>query len=246
MNRKSIEAYDLPERVAAYDAEMELMHPNRPKMVTVALEVLPFEWDAPLRALDLGVGTGYFTARFLEAYPRSTVYAVDGAAGMIDLARARLGDTARSVHFRLGDFRELGALLPDVDELDAVYSSYALHHLTPDEKTSVTREAVGILLPGGWFVNADIILAEEGAVEERIQQLRVEGIVERAGGSDERFRDEASTGRYIEQMEAEEGDRPLTLAEDLALFRQAGLRNVAVYWQEYREAVIAGQKGKAP
>jgi hypothetical protein len=39
---RSIKAYDIPERVASYDAEMELMHPNRSKMVAVALEVLPF------------------------------------------------------------------------------------------------------------------------------------------------------------------------------------------------------------
>jgi len=39
---RSIRAYDLPERVASYDVETELMHPNRSKMVAVALEVLPF------------------------------------------------------------------------------------------------------------------------------------------------------------------------------------------------------------
>jgi hypothetical protein len=70
MSGKGIDGYDLPQRVADYDAEMELMHPNRAKMVEVALEVLPFGVEGPLRALDLGIGTGYFTSRLLEAYPR--------------------------------------------------------------------------------------------------------------------------------------------------------------------------------
>ena len=51
----SIKAYDLPERVVSYDADMELMHPNRSKMVDIALEVFPFDPQAHFTALDLGV-----------------------------------------------------------------------------------------------------------------------------------------------------------------------------------------------
>jgi hypothetical protein len=55
MTERSIAAYDVSERVERYDADMELMHPNRSKMVQVALEVLPFPKTAPLRAIDLGM-----------------------------------------------------------------------------------------------------------------------------------------------------------------------------------------------
>ena len=41
MNKNSITAYDLSARVASYDADMEIMHPNRSKMVDIALEILP-------------------------------------------------------------------------------------------------------------------------------------------------------------------------------------------------------------
>jgi ubiquinone/menaquinone biosynthesis C-methylase UbiE len=240
MSRRSIDAYDLPERVAAYDAGMDLMHPNRSKMVDIALEALPFEPQAVLKALDLGVGTGYFAGRFLDAYPESRVWALDGAASMIELAKARLGDRGAKVDFRVGDVRDLRQRFPDVDGLDVVYSSYVLHHLTPEEKTSVVREVVSLLRPGGWFVNADIIVAGAASMEERIQELRVRGIVERAGGADPRFADYESTRRYLDELEAAEGDRPLTLAEDLEALREAGLKDVAALWLQYREAVIVG------
>ena len=42
MTERSIAAYDVSQRVKTYDADMELMHPNRSKMVQIALEVLPF------------------------------------------------------------------------------------------------------------------------------------------------------------------------------------------------------------
>lgn len=242
MSRKSINAYNLRKRVAAYDADMELMHPNRSKMVQIALEVLPFESDARLKALDLGVGTGYFTERFLEAFPQSKVYGLDGAESMVDLAKARLGGRGKNVDFRVGDFRDLAELLTDVEGIDVVYSSYALHHLTREEKTSVVREAVSLLRVGGWFVNADIIAADTPDVETRIQEIRVNGIVERAGGIDPRFRDYDATRRFLDELEANEGDQPLTLKDDLRVLRDAGLHDVAIFWLEYREAVIGGWK----
>jgi hypothetical protein len=77
----SVRAYDAANRVPAYDADMDVMHPLRAKMVAVALEVLPFDRQAELRGLDLGVGTGFFAARFLEFFPRSTMGARHSCGG---------------------------------------------------------------------------------------------------------------------------------------------------------------------
>ena len=240
--RRSIEAFSAPEKVAAYDADMELMHPNRSRMVEVAIELLPFEPDAALTALDLGAGTGYFTAMFLEAYPRAKVVAVDGAEAMLELAKARLGERAGRVGFVGGEFGDLRALVTRPDGFDVAYSSYALHHLDPAEKAALVSDVVTLLRPGGWFVNADIIVAESPEVEARFQQLRVEGIVRRAAGGDSRFVDREAARRYLDEMEAHSGDQPVTLAEELRVLREGGLRDVAVYWLEYREAVTGGRR----
>lgn len=256
MDPKSIASYDLPERVARYDADMDLMHPNRPKMIQVALEMLPFPPTKPLRALDLGVGTGFFSERFLRLYPHATVTAIDGAAAMLDLARTRLGSLAARVRFLTGDFRDLARLLSatasspgaaagagapaPAEPFDVAFSSYALHHLDRAGKEAVVREVRERLAPGGWFLNADIVGAGSTEVESRIQALRVEGIVRRAQGRDPRFTDAASTRAFLDRMEAAEGDQPLTLREDLEVFRAAGLRDVDLFWLEHREAVTGG------
>ena len=241
MQRRSIDAFDLREWVSRYDADMDIMHANRAKMVEIALDVLPFEREAPIQALDLGVGTGYFTARLLKAYPNARVDALDGAEAMLEMARARLGKRGDSVSLQVGDFRDLSRLFPGGERFDVVLSSYALHHLSREEKISVVRQAAALLRPGGWCVNADIFAAETPELERTVQDIRVRGIVER-GKDDERFKDYGTTRRYLDEMEAEEGDRPLTLAEDLEVFRQGGLRDVAVFWLEYREAVIGGRR----
>ena len=104
------------------------------------------------------------------------------------------------------------------------------------------RQAVDLLEPGGWFVNADLIVARSPGVEARIQQLRVEGIMRRAAPGDRRFADEKTTRRFLDELEAEEGDQPVTLQQDLEIMTSAGLEEGCVLWLEYREAVTAGRK----
>ena len=242
MTKQSIATYDVSQRVKTYDADMELMHPNRSKMVQIAIEVLPFSSRAALRAIDLGIGTGYFTEQFLNHFANSRVLGVDGAQAMVELARERLRSLTARVDFAIGDFRQLQQLVPGAATVDVVFSAYALHHLSRPDKETVLKHVVELLVPGGWFVNADLIVANSPELESRLQELRVAGIVERASGSDNRFAGSASTRRFLADLEQNERDQPLTLAEDLALLQSFGLKNVSAFWLEYRELVSGGQK----
>jgi len=242
MSEQSIAAYDVSQRVKTYDADMDLMHPNRSKMVQIALEVLPFPGTAALRAIDLGIGTGYFTECFLNRFPNSRVLGIDGAPAMIELAKARLASLASQVECVNGDFRRLQELAAGAGTVDVIFSSYALHHLSRSDKEAVLKEIVALLVPGGWFLNADLIIANSAELETRLQQIRIAGIVERASGADGRFADSALTRQLLADLELKEADQPLTLAEDLALLRTSGLKNVSAFWLEYREAVSGGHK----
>ncbi|MEW5979284.1 MAG: class I SAM-dependent methyltransferase [Acidobacteriota bacterium] len=240
MNR-SIEAYDEPDRIASYDSDMEVMHPNRSRMARVALEILPFDRQQPLVALDLGSGTGYFTHRFLEEFPKGRVICVDGAQAMIDLAKVRLGTLVSRADFRLGDFRGLGDLLRPDETGFLAFSSYALHHLDPAEKRHVLERVRTFLRPGGWFLNADLIAADDQLLENQIQRLRVDGIVRRAAGKDPRFIDADSTRQFLRHIETRDGDQPVSVLRDLRILEEAGFHHPSVLWLEYREAVTAAR-----
>jgi hypothetical protein len=121
-----------------------------------------------------------------------------------------------------------------------VFSSFALHHLGAGDKESVVRQARQRLRTGGWLLNADIHVAESPAVEQRIQELRVRGIMQRAAGRDARFANAEATRSFLDQLETRDGDQPLTLTADLLVLRRAGLRSASVFWLEYREAVSGG------
>jgi len=238
--RDGIAAYDVPARIATYDADMDVMHPLRHEMVAAALALLPFDSTAEFTALDLGAGTGYFTQRLVEAFPAVRVIAIDGAESMIPVARERLGEAAQRVDFRVGDLRGLDELLVAGEQGRVVISSYALHHLDAREKTGVVERCLGFLEPGGWFLNADLIRSESELLEDRYQDARVQGIVRRADPADARFGAPEEVRAFLDAMQEKEGDQPLTLQEDLAVLRAAGLRQVGVSWLEHREAVTSG------
>jgi tRNA (cmo5U34)-methyltransferase len=244
MHSDSVEAYDLPDRVRTYDADMDIMHPLRSKMIEVALEVIPFQQTQALKALDLGVGTGVFAKRFLENYPNSRIIAVDGAASMLKIAESRLGDLTQCVEWILTEFQAMSTTVLSPDTFDVVISAYALHHLNAQEKLAVLKSVVRAIRPGGWFLNADIVAAEAPDVEERIREIRIKAITDRAPAQDKRFRSADATRKFLDDLEATEQDRPQTLEQDIRIVREAGITNAEVFWKEYREAVIGGKKPK--
>ena len=229
-------------RVRTYDSDMDIMHPLRAKMIDIALTILPFDPAQPLTALDLGVGTGEFSKRFLEEYPNSQIVAIDGAAAMLEVAQSRLRELARRVQWIVADFQSIPSTVLQPETYDVVISSYALHHLTRSEKRTLLTSVVNALRPGGWLLNADIVMAETPAIERRIQDIRVSAVTARAPRDDQRFANVAATRQFLDDLEAAENDRPQTMEADLSIFREAGIATAEVLWKEFREVVMGGPK----
>ena len=104
---KSIDAYTDEERVRRYDADMDLLHPNRHKMAEVTFQVLPYSSGAQLRALDLGIGTGFLTSKFLRHFPNASIIGIDGSDAMLRLAATRFGGDVGRVHLKTMPFEEV-------------------------------------------------------------------------------------------------------------------------------------------
>jgi trans-aconitate methyltransferase len=91
MDSVSVQAYETASRVAAYDADMDLMHPNRHKMVEVMIAVLAASPPEPRLVVDLGTGTGFLLDRLLRRFPKCRAVAIDGSHQMVASAKSRLG-----------------------------------------------------------------------------------------------------------------------------------------------------------
>ena len=238
--RETIYAFNRHDVVATYDLDMDTWHPNRAKMASIICEILPFHRDQQVRFLDLGVGTGYLSFRILETYPHATITATDAAELMADKAKLRLREHLKQVTFCISTFQELPQKENAFSNLDAVVSSFALHHLYREEKLSLFKYIQSILKPNGWFVNGDIFKTPDGVLESRFRYLHYLGIQQRTkmAKNQEKTLDQISS--EFTEKEKKDGDHLLYLTDDLQLLKEAGFRTAECFWKEYREAVYGG------
>ncbi len=239
---RSINAYNSHSRVISYDDNMNKMHPNRVKMMGIALEFLPYEVDSTLKAIDLGIGTGYFSFEFLKKYPNAHIIGIDGAKAMIEIAKIRLDDYSENIEFQICDFKNIHEIIQDLESIDVVFSSYALHHLNENEKEQLYNFLKIIIKKNGWLIYADVIVADNPNIETRFQEIRIDGIMKRTQGSDKRFINYESTRKFLDDLEEKENDQPLSISRDMELLKKSGFNNIEILWKEYREMIICAQR----
>ena len=96
--------------------------------------------------LDLGCGSGAFTARLKEAYPQQNIMGIDISTACIEKA----AKDYPGISFQVGDVENTGL---QTNSMDIVCYSGVLHHFPNTEK--VATEAFRILKPGGRFFSFD-------------------------------------------------------------------------------------------
>lgn len=110
------------------------------------------------RVLDIGFGTGVLTARLYAA--GSTVTGIDFSRRMIEIAREKMPEAVLFEHdFSTG----LPAELRNA-EFDAVVCTYAIHHLTDEQKVDFIRELQAHLSPDGAIYIGDIAFTDREAL----------------------------------------------------------------------------------
>ena len=121
------------------------------------------------RVLDAGCGSGRLTERLLERLPRGTVVALDGSAGMLDEARARLarfGDRVIYVRADLGS-----PPLPVHGPMDAVLSTATFHWVLDHDRLF---DGLASVMRGGAQLSAQC--GGEGNGAALMDAVRAEGV----------------------------------------------------------------------
>jgi putative AdoMet-dependent methyltransferase len=117
--------------------------------------------------VDLGTGTGNLAGRLP---PRRRLVCVDISARMLELAGAKLGPEPEYVQ------ADLLELFERDDAYDVVVSTYAIHHLTDDEKTALIAAVATRLNPAGRFVIGDLMVASRSAISALRGRLHHEDV----------------------------------------------------------------------
>jgi len=184
--------------------------------------------DRPARTLlDLGTGSGALAARCLARLPGARAIGIDGDAGMLAMATARLGRRLTPVvsNFETAPF----------PACDVVTASFSLHHVTtPAAKARIFARAHAALRPGGVFIDADCTLNDDPRLQARDHETWRRHLAATHGA--------AGARKFLKAWAGEDTYFPLSL--ETALLRKAGFA-VDVVWRRASLSVIAATKPRA-
>jgi tRNA (cmo5U34)-methyltransferase len=198
----------------------------------------------PFRVLELCCGEGLLAEQVLERFSGVEAHGLDGSPGMLAAARKRLERfgarfTAHQFDLAATTWRE------EEPPAWAVLSSLAIHHLDSRGKAKLFADVYSLLEPGGVFLVSDLIKQENAlgmryagwAYDEavRLRALELDG----HEGAFEEFK--RLEWNYFYHPD-DPIDRPSTLGEQLGWLKDAGFREVDVFWLRAGHAIFGGYK----
>lgn len=209
-----------------YDSSILRLVPHYHEQHEIILQLLPFASDQPVRALDLGCGTGVLSHVILRAFPHARVVACDLAENMLQTAKGNLAKYADRVEFRRADFgsADLGS------GYDLIVSGLAIHHLDDPGKQKLYQRLFSALNPGGMFLNREIVLGATPKLTKLYEQWW-RSFVTANGESDEEW-----FQKYFEE------DLPASVEDQLQWLRDAGFSDVACHWKYINFAIFGGSR----
>jgi tRNA (cmo5U34)-methyltransferase len=197
-----------PERVSEY---LGREIPHRRVAEELLLEALPERVD---RVLDLGTGDGRLLRLVLNRHPGAHGIGLDVSEPMLHRACERFND-APTTELHLHD---LADSLPVEGRFDAIVSGLAIHHLEHDRKRSLFAEAHDLLVPGGAFINLDLVASPTPDLHRRFREA-------------------------IGRVEDDPSDRLAQLEDQLAWLREAGFDPVDCRFKWMELALLTATNG---
>ena len=231
------------DKVDYFVQKSDLIIPKRQEQLTFLVDLFPWRWDDPIRVLDLGAGYGAVTEAVLHRYYQASVVCLDGSEAMMQHARARLAKYGAQVQLVLKDLADPVWHAGVSGPFHAVVSAVALHHLTDERKQQLCREVFALLLPGGLFLNNDVVDSPP-FFQQHFTDLADRAIQEH---------EKALTGvlRSVEEIRAERAllmrspgqhSHLAPLSSQLAWWQAAGFTSVDCYWKFLNLAIFGGVK----
>jgi tRNA (cmo5U34)-methyltransferase len=209
-----------------YDGQRRLLIRCFDDFYGLPIQALNFPADNP-RVLDLGCGTGLFTALLLAKYPKARVTLVDIADGMLKVARERFADHT-DFEYVNADFGNLNLSGP----FDIIISGIAIHHIAGSEKKRLYKKCFKWLVRDGVFVNGDQIEGETEAAHAFNMRLW-KASIETSGLPREEIDDAYERMKF---------DHPSKVSEQLAWLREIGFRDVDCIYKYLPLAVFYAKK----
>jgi tRNA (cmo5U34)-methyltransferase len=193
--------------------------------------------------LDLGCGEGVLAGAILNEHPNARAVLVDLSESVLDAARRHLQSHSGRLEFLVADFHQPGwtrRVAPHAP-LDAIVSSFSIHHLPAERKRALYREIYELLAPEGIFINIEHVYSATRWTESVLDDYMIGAIFgEELKTSPGRKRAEIARD-YYERAPHDAGSlAPLEVQCDW--LREIGFSDVECFLKVQELAVFGGQR----
>jgi tRNA (cmo5U34)-methyltransferase len=190
--------------------------------------VIPKELSETFRYADLGAGNGVLDELVLERYPKAQAVLIDGSEPMLDHARTRLEPFGDRAQYVTADVAGSGWVKKATGPFDVILAARSIHHAgSPDRIRELFREILGLLAPGGLFINLDYVRFADPA----FQQLGV-------------WSGEDPDASY--QIATPHMELPATLDDQLAWLRESGFAAAECVYREFQTVIVVAARDEVP
>jgi tRNA (cmo5U34)-methyltransferase len=197
--------------------------------------MIPHPREQEIRVLDLGAGYGALAAAVLADRPNARAVCLDGSEAMIRLGRERNARLGTRMEFVRGPLDSPGWMPLVSGPFDAVISARALHHLTHDERRRLFHDVYGLIRPGGCFINADNFKPgseELRATYRKTRKRYIDALTGNTAAPESPQRTRLPHGAHYNGL----------MEDEISRLREAGFRDVDVFWKFTNYAVYGGFK----
>lgn len=214
------------EHAATYDEQRKKLIPCFDDFYSIPISLIESNKAQPT-VLDIGAGTGLFSAFLKEKFPQAQLTLIDLSEKMLEIAKQRFQD--EDIDYVTADY----TTYKFEQTFDIIISSLSIHHLSDEEKIKLYQNVYTWLNPGGIFINADQVLGHTPFIDSMYKQDWWQKI--------------SASGLTKEQLEAARErtklDRMSTLQQQLDCLTDSGFHDVDCVYKYFNFVVLVGRKG---
>lgn len=211
-----------------YDQQRRKVIPCFDDFYGCVISLVPYQHDEEIRVLDLGAGTGLMTALLLSAFPKIKATLVDISEEMLSKAKARFAHR-HGINFEVIDYARCKLL----NSFELVVSAMSIHHLVDSDKRLLFKKIYDVLIPGGVFINAEIVRGSSAETEKIYRTVWNKHLVEKSGLTKEEL------SRIYHRMSY---DITAPLDMQIDWLKEVGFSEVDCFYKYYCFSVYAGTK----